>query len=175
VARYDNDNLKVPQGLYWESAEVSYWGESCSESPAETLDRSSEQPIGDVEEQGLSDWSYEVVGCFDGSRRFYSDLRCNYFDGTTLDGNSIEDLAYLTSLLWWMDNGNLGGAQILGYTASIGSATDSMTMCTIRTTYGDFGVCDRITLQETAHSITVAGVVTLGEPETVRTIQGSCD
>ena len=74
----------------------------------------------------------------------------------------------------WKTFGN-GPSHTGFYPTSIGSATDSMTMCTIRTTYGDFGVCDRITLQETAHSITVAGVVTLGEPETVRTIQGSCD
>jgi len=175
VARYDNPNLKVPQGLYWEDADVSYWGDSCSDNFAETLDRASERPIGDVEDQVLSDWSYEVVGCNDGSRRFYSDLRCSYFDGNKLDGNTVEDLAYLVSLLWWIDNGDLGGAQILGYTTNIGSATDAITLCTIRTSFGDFGLCDQITLQETTHRITAAGVVTLGEPETVRTIQGTCN
>jgi hypothetical protein len=176
LARYKDLDAKVPQGLYWEPpGTLAWWGEACSESPAETLDHANERPIGDVEDQVSSDWSYEVSGCYEGSRRVYSDLSCDYFDGTTLAGSTYEDLAYLASLLWWIDNGNLTGAQILGYASMVGGATDLILLCTIRTSFGDFGLCDQITLQQTMHSITVDGTVSLGEPDTVRTIQGDCN
>ena len=176
IARYDNPAAKVPQGLYWEPAGVlSTWGDSCSESLNDTVENAQDLDIGEVEDELASDWSYEVSLCEDSNRRFYSDIRCDYFDGTYLDGGSFEDLAYLASLLWWIERGNLTGAQILGYSGSIGSATDNLTMCTIRTTFGDFGICDRITLEQTQYSIDVDGRVTIGERETVRSIQGDCD
>lgn len=176
LARYKDLDRKVPQGLYWEPpGTLSWWGEACSENPAETLDHANERSIGDVEGQVSSDWSYEVAGCYEGSRRVYSDLSCDYFDGTTLAGSTAEDLAYLASLLWWIDNGNLTGAQILGYASMVGGATDLILLCTIRTSFGDFGLCDQITLQQTMHSITVDGAVSLGEPDTVRTIEGDCN
>lgn len=168
-------SAKVPQGFYWEpSGIVSWWEDPCSESPSSTLQRSHNKPVGDIEGQVTSDWSYEVSGCSSGDRRIYSNLRCDYFDGTTLALGSYQELLYLASLLWWADNGNLGGSQILGFSANIGDAADQVTLCTIRTTYGDFGLCDTITLEQTTHRVTVDGTVTLGQPEAVRSIQGEC-
>lgn len=182
LARYEDPAQKVPQGLYFEPPGVlSRWEEPCSESLDETLERASEW-VGEVEGQMTSDWSHEVSGCYDAggsstpdSRRIYNNLSCDYFDGTMLDGDGAENLAYLVSLLWWMDNGNLGGSQILGYSATIGDATDLVHLCTIHTTFGDFGLCDEITLESTTHRIMVGGQVMLGEPTVVRTIQGNCN
>ena len=175
LGRYADASNKVPQGLYWEPPGiVSWWESPCSDSPDETLERSMERPLGDVEGQASSDWSHEVSGCFEGSRRVYSNLRCDYYDGEMLAGGAFESLAYLASLLWWMDHGNLQGSQILGYTGSIGDATDQVIMCTIRTTFGDFGLCDQITLEQATHRVVVNGQVQLGEPSVVRTIEGTC-
>lgn len=181
LARYKDPDQKVPQGLYFEPpGALSRWEEPCSESIADTLERAGEW-VGEVEGQLTSDWSHEVSGCYSGgsstgaSRRIYSNLRCDYFDGTELAEDGTENLAYLVSLLWWMDNGNLGGSQILGYSVTIGDATDQVHLCTIRTTFGDFGLCDQITLESTTHLITVGGQVTLGEPTVVRTIEGDCN
>lgn len=174
--RYDDTDAKVPRGLYYEQpGTVSWWDEPCSDSLDETVDRIGDHAIGEIQSQVATDWSYTVAGCMNGAHRFYNNLRCDYFDGTTLDGSSAEDLAFLASLLWWMERGNLGGAQILGYTASIGGATDTVVMCTLRTTFGDFGLCDQITLEETQYTITVNGRVTIRDTETVRTIEGNCN
>lgn len=176
VDRYDDPEAKVPRGLYYEEpGGVSWWEEPCSESVEDTVDRIGDRAIGEIQSEVGTDWSYTVVGCSDGDHRFYNNLRCDYFDGSTLDGSTSEDLAFLASLLWWMERGSLTGAQILGYTASAGGATDTVTMCTIRTSFGDFGLCDQITLEQTQYSITVTGSVTIGDPETIRTIQGHCN
>ena len=174
--RYHDTDAKVPQGLYYEQpGSVSWWEAPCSESLEDTVDRIGDRAIGEIQSQVATDWSYTVVGCADGAHRFYNNLRCDYFDGSTLDGSSAEDLAFLASLLWWMERGNLTGAQILGYTESAGGATDMVAMCTIRTTFGDFGLCDQITLERTQYSITVSGSVTIGDTETLRTIEGDCN
>jgi hypothetical protein len=176
VARYQDLEQKVPRGSYWEPAGVvSWWEDPCSDSIEATLMRAGALPLGEPEGQLTSDWSHEISGCLDGNRRVYSNLRCDYFDGSTLAGGSFESLGYLVSLLWWMDYGNLGGSQILGYTSTIGGATDTVEVCSIRTTFGDFGLCDEITLETTTHRVMVGGAVTLGEPEVVRTIQGNCN
>ncbi len=176
IARYDDADSKVPRGLYYEPpGSVSWWEEPCSESLGDTVDRAGDRALGDLQTQVGTDWSYTVVGCSDGDHRFYNNLRCDYFDGETLDGSTSEDLAFLASLLWWMERGNLTGAQILGYTESLGGATDTVVMCTLRTSFGDFGLCDQITLEQTQYSITVSGNVNLGETETIRTIEGDCN
>jgi hypothetical protein len=177
LARYKDEAQKVPQGLYFErNVLISVWEQPCSESLEDTVARSNSF-VSNVEEPLTSDWSYELSGCNDDSdvRRVYSNLRCDYFDGTQLAVEGAENLAFLASLLWWMDHGNLAGSQILGYGVTVGGASDLVHMCTIRTVFGDFGLCDEITLESTTHGILVGGQVGLGEPAVVRTLQGDCN
>ena len=176
LQRYKDETQKTPMGLYWEPpGVVSLWEANCSESLEDTLMRSASAPLGNQEGSLASEWSYEVSGCDNGSRRIFSNLRCDYFDGSVLQNGSYDKLAYLASVLWWMNNGNLGGSQILGFTGSIGDATDVVQMCTIRTTFGDFGLCDEITLEVSIHRIVAGSAVTLGEPMPIRTLQGDCN
>src|SRR5690606_13893945 len=110
LARYKDFDQKTPQGLYWEPPGiVSWWEEPCSESLDETLERSSERQLGEVDGQSSSDWSHQVSGCYGDSRRVYSNISCDYFDGTQLANGNGQELAYLASLLWWMDHGNVTG------------------------------------------------------------------
>src|SRR5690606_12192595 len=111
IDRYDDVDAKVPRGLYYEEpGGVSWWEAPCSEGLEETVDRVGSRELGEIQRQVGTDWSYTVVGCAGGDHRFYNNLRCDYFDGSTLDGSSAEDLAFLASLLWWMERGNLTGA-----------------------------------------------------------------
>jgi hypothetical protein len=48
-------------------------------------------------------------------------------------------------------------------------------LCTVRTTFGEPGVCDVITVERTYHAILSGGLITLGSPEVVRTLEGTCD
>ncbi len=178
LARYDDNDAKVPQGSFWEPPPGAIWAEPCSASLEDTAANAAAAGLGEPEAEYETDWFYEATTCDGGQRRFYRNLRCDYFDGMTLaNGNQGVDgqaLAFLASLLWWQDNFNVTGNQLLGYSIAIGDATDWVEVCTIRTVYGDFGLCDEITLESTSHTIFFPGEVTLGEPEVVRTIQGDC-
>jgi hypothetical protein len=181
LARYDDFAAKVPQGLYWEPSMIAFWEDPCSPSLAQTVTRSSSAGLGTFDAQFETAWFYEAAYCQNGLRRVYRNLRCDYFDGTTIrlppEVSRVpmpQDLAFLASLLWWRDNGNIGGNALLGYSIAIGNATDWVEMCTLRTTYGDFGLCDEITLESTTHTLRFGGTVELGTPSVIRTIQGRC-
>lgn len=174
LSRY-RDDAHVPRGLYFEPASLATWAEPCSDSLADTLTRSMMQNLGTFEGEFTTDWFHETAWCNGGLRRLYRNLRCDYFDGQRLANGSAEALAFLASLLWWQNYSNVTGSAILGYSWNIGDATDRVELCTIRTVYGDFGLCDEITLESTIHAIRVGGDVTLGEPRILRTIQGRCN
>ena len=174
LARYDDPAAKVPRGLYWEPSTIAFWEDPCSSSVAETVTRSSAQGLGTFDAQFETQWFYEAVYCQNGVRRAYRNLRCDYFDGTMLRTPLPEELAFLASLLWWQDNGNFGGAVFLGYSIAVGNATDWVEVCTLRTTYGDFGLCDQITLEGTTHILRIDGTVELGTASVIRTLQGRC-
>jgi hypothetical protein len=174
LARYNDEAAKVPQGSFWEPPPGAIWAEPCSDSLAQTEANAQAAGLGTIEAGYPTEWFYEATTCDGSQRRFYRNLRCDYFDGTNLANGSGETLAFLASLLWWQDNFNITGHQLLGYTVQVGNATDWVEVCTIRTVYGDFGLCDEITLESTSHSTVIPGMVTLGEPQVVRTIQGEC-
>jgi len=174
LARYADFDAKMPQGLFWEPPPGAIWEEPCSDSLADTVANAEAAELGEPDGEFETEWFYEATRCSGSQRRFYRNLRCDYFDGTMLADGSGQTLPFLASLLWWQDNFNVDGNQLIGYSVQIGNATDWVEVCTIRTVYGDFGLCDEITLESTTHSVVFGGSVTLGEPEVVRTIQGEC-
>ena len=175
IARYDDFKARVPQGLYYEAESPSQrWELPCSMSEAETAARGSKLQLGTAKATFKTDWFYEAEFCSMNERLVYRNLRCDYFDGTTLADPSPENLAFLGSLLWWADNWNLSGAAVLGYAVTIGNATDWVEMCALETNHGDFGLCDEVRLQRTQHRVRFGGEVTLGMPELMRTAKGKC-
>jgi len=109
-----------------------------------------------------------------GLRRRERSWRCDYFDGQKLGDRDPNHYALFASLLWWREHANHSGAAILGYSLAFGSATDSIELCTLEGTRGDFGLCDSIQVLRTRHSFTVNGDVNLGTPEIIRTVTGTC-
>ena len=175
LARYKDFKARMPMGLYYEPADlVATWESPCSSSLAETVKRAAARPGGTFDQQFTTDWFYEAEFCRDGLRHVYRNLRCDYFDGQKMPKQDPEALAFLASLLWWGDNANLDGSALIGYSVSIGNATDWVELCTINTVHGDFGLCDEITLQTTTDTILYDGTVKLGQPKTLRTIKGDC-
>lgn len=105
--------------------------------------------------------------------------RCDYFDGTTLAGaphDGPEPLGFLLGYLWFTENHNLGGAHILGGVGHLGDTRHRYELCHVRTVYGDFGLCDQISLvQDVATLMSVGGTVEMIEEATLlRTIEGTC-
>jgi hypothetical protein len=101
-------------------------------------------------------------------------LRCDYFDGVQLGDLKPDNYRLFASLLWWRDHANQSGAAILGSSMAIGDATDTVELCTLEGTRGDFGLCDEIRLLRTRHRILASGEVRLGSPEVLRTVNGNC-
>jgi hypothetical protein len=172
LARYDELDEKVPEGLFWEPPPGATWQPPCSDSPEETA--ASGANLGALEDTFTTDWFYEATFCEGSQRRLYRNLRCDYFDGSNLANPSGEELVFLMSLLWWQQYFNMGGSAVIGYAVMPGDATDWVEFCTIGTVYGDFGLCDEITLTRWSGTVVVNGEVNLGEPEVVRVIQGEC-
>jgi len=184
LARYKDRSARVPQGFYYEPTEnITFWNEPCSESEQETVTRGAPGGMGTLLGSYESEWFYEAVYCSNDSvRRIQRNLRCDYFDGSKLANATPERVAFLASLLWWGDNGNVDGSATLGYTVVVGDATDVIDLCTVRVTYGDFGLCDEVRLESTKHRLEMIGVesgvpqfrVKLGTPEVIRTLRGTC-
>ena len=175
LSRYDDIKARVPQGLYYEaSSPVQTWELPCSNSVDETAARGTKLEPGTAKGRFKTDWFYEAEFCQGKTRAVYRNLRCDYFDGTKLANPTPENLAFLGSLLWWANNWSLGGGALLGYAVTIGDATDWVEMCTLETTFGDFGLCDELRLQRTQHLVRFGGEVVLGQPELVRAVKGKC-
>ncbi len=176
---------KVPAGYFvdsYPSNEFPQWGSTgCSTSLANT--------------QGVAS-SLFTTGTLTGATRttteFYEvdvdvgmntvhfrEHRCDYWDGSTLGGTfplSWLELQWLAGYLWYSDNHNIGGHHILGGFGNIGSATDWFDLCHVTTVYGDFGLCDEITLWSTGHGVLqFQGDVTFSPPVNHRTLEGNCN
>jgi hypothetical protein len=180
LERYADWDAKVPTGSYFEpSGHLLRWAEPCSESPSESLEAAEEAlPDGEVESEHTTDYFYEVVVCDDGRRYLHRNLRCDYFDGTTLAGAPHEDgseLGFLAGLLWFIDNHNTGGYQIIAVIPEVGTEGAAVELCTTRTVFGDFGLCDEVELHATRYEITTEGEVTLASEQLVKTLEGQCN
>jgi len=175
LARYKEYSARVPRGLYYEPNEsITFWNEPCSKSMKETAARGATDGLGTLSGSFQNEWYYEAVYCFNDLRRIERNLRCDYFDGSQLAEPTPERLAFLASLLWWGSNGNSSGAAILGYSVSVGDATDVVDLCTISVTHADFGLCDEVRLESTKHRLRVPNGVELGTPQVIRTLEGDC-
>jgi hypothetical protein len=175
VERFKDFAARVPQGLYYEPKEsISFWNEPCSTSLADTIARGPTDHMGELDGTDESAWFYEASYCTREVRRREKNLRCDYFDGKTLSDLDPKNYAFFASLLWWTEHANVSGAAILGHSLQIGNATNWLELCTIEGRTGDFGRCDEIQLIRTKHRIMYDGAVTLGKPETLRTVKGDC-
>jgi hypothetical protein len=186
LARYKDFGARVPMGLYYEPAESSeIWGAPgamamassqtpCSASLADTVKRATAEQLGTLEGQYTTDWFYEAAYCKNGMRDLYRNLRCDYFDGEKLVPPTDDNMVFLSSLLWWIDNHNVYGGALIGYSVTVGNATDRIELCTISSTQGDFGLCDEVRLESTTHLLVFDGQVTLGTPKVVKTLKGDC-
>jgi hypothetical protein len=175
VERFQRYAERVPRGFFYDAKP---WKglllEPCSNSAEDTAALGSSVGLVGLEATFTTPWFYEASFCGDGPRRSVRNLRCDYFDGQVLAPTTPEELAFLASIFWWVDNRDLAGAALLGYAIMSGDATAWVDMCTLSGSFGDFGLCDQIRLERTRHAISYEGKVILGEPELVRTIEGAC-
>lgn len=175
VARYGDFKARVARGLYCEEpGAFQHWELPCSNSLAETVERGSKRNLGTAKGKFTTDWFYEAEFCDGKTRGVYRNLRCDYYDGAKLTPATPENLAFLRSLLWWAENWNHDGSALLGYTVTVGDATDSIEMCSLEATYGDFGLCDEVRLLSAQDSILFGGAVQLGDAKLLRTVKGRC-
>jgi hypothetical protein len=180
LERYADGDSKVPTGYYFETTgALVHWNEPCSSSPGESLEAAEmARPDGVVEDEYVTDYFYEVVVCDDGRRYLHRHLRCDYYDGMTLAGaphDDADELGFLASLLWFMDNHNTGGYQLLAVVEEASVEGAAVELCTTRTVFGDFGLCDEVELHATRYEITSEGVVTLESDQHLRTLEGQCN
>jgi len=108
----------------------------------------------------------------------FRQTRCDWFDGTTLAGAPFTDYAelqWLAGYEWYQDNHNISGHKILGGIGYIGSATHMVDVCHVTTVYGDWGLCDEITLRSTNWTISIVDGVVGNTSAEHRTIQGNCN
>ena len=176
IERFEDFRLRVPQGFFFEPDNVVVlWKEPCSSSLDETAMRGPTDGMGVLEATvDNNPWFYEASYCYLGLRRRERNLRCDYFDGVQLGDLKPDNYRLFASLLWWRDHANQNGAAILGSSMAIGDATDTVELCTLEGTRGDFGLCDEIRLLRTRHRILASGEVRLGSPEVLRTVNGNC-
>ena len=177
---------KVPPGYFVDSYpgnEFPQWGPGCSSSLSDTQTAAAAQfTTGTLTGATRSEVEfYEVDVAINGGANtvHYRQTRCDWYDGTTLAGAVFvgwTELQWLAGYLWYSDNHNIGGHHILGGFGAVGGATNWFDLCHVTTVYGDWGLCDEVTLKSTGHAILqVQGDVTINPPVTHRTIQGNCN
>jgi len=182
LARYQDFSGRVPQGMYYEPTEsLTFWTEPCSSSAEETAARGTTDSASPLVDSYTSEWFYDAIYCFNGSvRRVERNLRCDYFDGSTLANAAPERLAFLASMLWWSSHSNLDGAALLGHSISGGDTVDVIELCSTSAVYGPSGPSDEVRLESTKHLLRVSNpgepgepqfTVELGKPEIIRTIK----
>jgi hypothetical protein len=173
----------VPAGFYDETfgpMEGAQWREPCSASLDDTRMRATEL-FGASALTGAerSSAQFHEVDVTSGSFAYhYRNTRCDWFDGTRLHVGFVGDpgpLKELADYLWFVENHDLGGAHVLAGIERVGDATQRYDLCFVTTVYGDFGLCDRITLHTRAHASGPDGQITVEPDVEERTIQGTCN
>ena len=172
---------KVPPGFYFEMPgpmEGLQWRTPCSASLADTRTRAEMVFPGALTGVERSTPFFHEVTTMPSTFTFqFRNTRCDYFDGATLAGSPILSPAPLKELadyLWFTQNHNFGGAHIIAGIEDVGSATQRYRLCHVSTVYGDFGLCDMVTLHTRAYSVVPDGSVTVSPDTSERTIMGMC-
>lgn len=165
---------------YYDPAEVVIWGDRCSDDSWSAEAWAGETSgLEEPEATYTTDYFYEVAYCSAerATRVRYRWLRCDYFDGYFFWGpapSNRDAPGFLGSLLWFTEQRGLEGSQLISVRNVPGDVSDTAELCTIRTTYGDFGLCDEITLESWLISIGEEYDVTRSGPSVVRTLTGKC-
>ena len=109
----------------------------------------------------------------------FRNTRCDYYNGGVLAGGPFDDfeaLGDLAGYLWFTRNHNTGGYAIISGEGTIGNAAHFYELCHVTTVFGDFGLCDEITLYRTGFRIGIlGGVVEISPPEQLRQVRGFCN
>ena len=171
----------VPDGFYDETFgphEGAQWREPCSGSLDDTRMRATAL-FGATALTGAERSSaqfHEVDVTSSGFTYHYRNTRCDYFDGTSLRTvvNDPGPLKALADYLWFVQFHDLGGSHVLAGIEHVGDATQRYDLCFVTTTYGDFGLCDAITLHTRSHSASFGGGVMIAPDVDVRTLAGEC-
>jgi hypothetical protein len=174
----------VPTGFYDETfgpMEGAQWRAPCSPSLDETRTRATAL-FGATSVTGTerSTTQFHEVDVRSGGFAYhYRNTRCDYFDGTTLDGgrfvNDPGPVKALADYLWFVENHDLGGAHVLAGIERLGDATQRYDLCFVTTVYGDFGLCDEITLHTRAFASGPDGRIAIDPDVDERTIRGTCN
>lgn len=171
----------VPDGFYDETFgphEGGQWREPCSGSLDDTRMRATAL-FGAAALTGAERSStqfHEVDVTSSGFTYHYRNTRCDYFDGTRLSAvvNDPGPLKALADYLWFVQSHDLGGSHVLAGIERVGDATQRYDLCFVTTTYGDFGLCDRITLHTRSLSASFGGAVMIDPDVDGRSLQGEC-
>jgi hypothetical protein len=171
----------VPDGFYDETFgmhEGAQWRDPCSGSLDDTRMRATAL-FGAAALTGAERSSaqfHEVDVTSSGLTYHYRNTRCDYFDGTRLSTvvNDPGPLKALADYLWFVQFHDLGGSHVLAGIEHVGDATQRYDLCFVTTTYGDFGLCDRITLHTRGLSASFGGGVMIAPDVDVRALQGEC-
>jgi hypothetical protein len=179
LERYADESAKVPTGFFYEEpGEIVYWNIACSASLDATTMAARTEVGGTLDGTATTPYFYEAAMCNGDARTRYRRLRCDYYDGTHLKRgpttSGVDDLLFWSGLMWFVANENLDGAMLISGSTTIGNATDLAEICTTKTTYGDFGLCDSITLTSTVVKGSVDGTAGLVSIVDLRTIKGKC-
>jgi len=180
LERYADETAKVPTGFFYEEpGEIVRWDlmAGCSPSLGDTIVAARKALGGNPDVNASTPFFHEAGVCNGEARTRYRRIRCDYYDGMKLrrePTGGVDDLLFWSGLMWFAANHDLGGNNLISGSMTIGDATDTAEICTTKTTYGDFGLCDTITLTSTKVRGSVDGTVVVDTITDERTIKGKC-
>jgi hypothetical protein len=178
LARYDDPDAKVPKGFYVDTAgQLIDWDETaCSNSLDDTVAAASAALGGSLLTKGGLSFYFDVGMCDSGMLTHFRQFKCSYYDGKRISTGDVDGSAalLLAGMLWYSDSENQDGSVLVSGAVNIGDAANFIELCTTKTTYGDFGLCDQITLESTRFNEAVDGTITMESPKDIRTLKGTC-
>lgn len=177
------DGPKVPSGFYYEpdvDTVVLGWMEPCSPDADATHMRAIDIYTADAivgYDEAPQFFQVNIMNPGMTFTIFYRTTRCEYFDGTTLAGaphTAPDALASFVGYQWFTRYLSLDGAKIVNGVGACTGDRCTYDLCHVRTTYGDFGLCDEIEYFQTHYTITLDGVVSEDPERRLKRIDGMC-
>jgi hypothetical protein len=173
---------RVPPGYYFETDEAmayANWQSPCSSDLADTRARATTAygAAALTGEERTTEQFYEVDADSGGFTVHFRNTRCDYYDGSTFGGaphDSADRIPLLASYLWWVDFYNLSGSSIAAGVTHPGGPPHEFDLCHVQTVYGDFGLCDEITLKERSFTVARDGATSIATDRDIRTVMGMC-
>lgn len=175
---------RVPDGFYYEEPgemAMFQWRTPCSDSLEGTVTQASGLFGADnIVSAEAFDKYYQadmLPPDTGGYHVLFRNTRCDYYDGSMLAGaphETADALANLVSYIWFTENHDYYGSAIVSGEGSCDGEGCDYDLCTVQTVFGDFGLCDSITLSRQHYGVSTSGAVRFAAPVEVRTIDGTC-